>query len=81
MDISIDYASDFFLDATSKTAAPQAIVDDSFEYQISNAFPNDYAEYTLEFDVPNAIEADGGCFVKYTFPVEIDISEVDQADM
>jgi hypothetical protein len=57
------------------TAYP--IDDTSFKYELSSYFPKDKSDYQLEFSVRNAIEADGGCAVKYTFPTEIDISELD----
>jgi hypothetical protein len=37
--------------------------------------------YELTFETPNPVEVSSDCFVKYTFPNEIDISEIDLTDI
>jgi len=74
-DVTIDFTADFSLDATSKTAAQ--ISDDTFSYSLGVAFPTELTDYTLSFETQSMIESDQGCYVKITFPDEIDISSVD----
>jgi hypothetical protein len=74
-----DFSSDFSLDASSLSAT--AINDDTFSYELGVSFPSELTEYALTFETPNQIDSDKGCYVKYTFPDEIDISSIDKTNI
>lgn len=70
-----DYSSQFTFDGSN--LQPEQIEDSSFEVELTDFFPNEVTDYKITFETPNHIDSDAGCFVKYTFPEEIDISQVD----
>ena len=73
-DHPVDYSSEFSLDGTGLTYS--AIDAATFAYDIDIVFPSELSTYKLTFDTEQ-IDSNGGCYVKYTFPAEIDISEVE----
>jgi hypothetical protein len=57
-------------------------VDDStFTYEISSNFPSDETDKVISFALTNPLELNDGCYVKVTFPDEIDISNVNLTDI
>ena len=74
-DHPLDFSTTFALDGTGLQFAQ--IEDSSLIVDIVESFPNELTQYKITFETPNHIDSDAGCFVKYTFPPELDISQVD----
>jgi hypothetical protein len=75
----IDFVESFDYDGTSLTLIE---VDDStFLYDISSNFPRDESDKIISFELSNSLETNDGCYVKITFPDEIDISNVNLTDI
>jgi hypothetical protein len=57
-------------------------VDDStFVFDVSSFFQGDESDKIISFELSNPLENNDGCYVKITFPDEIDISNVDLTDI
>lgn len=69
----IDYSNKFNLDATAFTV--NELPDDSVEYTIPDGKVQTLASYTIKITSSVPFEtkatANGGCYVKYTFPKEL----------
>jgi hypothetical protein len=75
----IDFSTTFSLDASAFTV-PELDAS-SLSYEIGSPFLSDFTTYKLTVDYSGPIEPSTGCFIKYTFPAEIDISEVDASSI
>ena len=53
----------------------------SFVYQISSSFPSDRVESVFSFEISNPIDLNDGCIIKFNFPEEMDISNIDLTDI
>jgi len=70
---AIDYSADLMkIDATLFT--PMTIADDDFIYHLSHHHANELSDYKISFDSGIPISSSDGCFVKYTFPPELNTS-------
>jgi hypothetical protein len=57
-------------------------VDDStFVFDVSSFFQGDESDKIISFELSNPLENNDGCYVKITFPDEIDISNVNLTDI
>lgn len=75
-DVDIDSSESFSQDASAYD--PYPINDTNIAYTLSTGIPAAFpSTYTLTFQLQNDIESPGGCWVKFTFPPEVDISQVD----
>jgi hypothetical protein len=48
---------------------------------MSSNFPSDETDKIISFSLTSSLELNDGCYVKITFPDEIDISNVDLTDI
>lgn len=69
-----DKSSSFDLDATGLESA--TIADEDIAISLSVPAVDEVSSYTISFTVDTPIETTGECFVKITFPEEIDVSGV-----
>jgi hypothetical protein len=75
----IDFVESFDYDGTSLTKIE---VDDStFVFDVSSFFPGDESDKVMSFALISPLETNFGCYVKITFPDEIDISNVNLTDI
>jgi hypothetical protein len=70
-----DKSGSFDLDATSLESA--TITDEDISIALSVPATDQISSYTISFTVDTPIETTGECFVKFTFPEEIDVSGLD----
>jgi len=75
----IDQTAEFSLDATAFT--PSLFDSADFSYSLSSNFVTTASNYTLTFKTSMDIGSHDGCFVKYTFPPELDISTMSLTDV
>lgn len=45
--------------------------------ELESPYLFDFTTYTVRFEMSSPVGPSDGCYVKYTFPDEIDISEID----
>ena len=55
--------------------------DQKIEAKVSNQIRAEYSEYDIKFESDRSLKSGDGCYVKYVFPDEIDISGVDLSDI
>lgn len=48
--------------------------DQRVQCEVSNQFRGEYSQYSIGFETDRMVESGGGCYVKYLFPAEIDLS-------
>lgn len=75
----IDTSEAFAFDGTALT--PVSVDDSTFSYEISSSFPRDETEKVISFELSNPLEFNDGCYIKITFPEEIDISNMNFDDI
>jgi len=75
----IDFVESFDYDGTNLTLIE--IDDSTFVFDISSFFPGDESDKIISFELSNPLELNDGCYVKITFPDEIDISSVNLTDI
>ena len=75
----LDLSNKFALDASNLVHSP--IDDATFSYEVHEPFLERLSTYTLTFETVNHIDSDRVCYVKYTFPSELDISELDYSSI
>jgi len=71
----LDKSIELQIDATN--LLPSIISDSDLTIEMSIPALNQVTSYTLKFELPVPIDSTGKCFVKYTFPDELDISGLD----
>lgn len=72
---AIDYSDNVLkLDASLFTPYPISV--DSFSYMLSHHHSAELSSYLISFETEIPIDNQQGCFVKYTFPEELDVSQV-----
>jgi hypothetical protein len=59
----------------------QNIPKEALTYQVTNPYRGDLSNYTIMFESGIPINLTSKCFVKYTFPDQIDISNLDLTDI
>jgi hypothetical protein len=72
-----DKSDEITLDATN--LLPDSIDDAMISYSLDRPIPGETSAYAIEFESDILIESIGYCHVKYTFPKELDVSELDLA--
>tara|TARA_B110000285_G_scaffold210174_1_gene251814 strand:- start:145 stop:318 length:174 start_codon:yes stop_codon:yes gene_type:complete len=48
---------------------------------LTHQHANELSDYSIEFKTDILIDAQDGCFVKYTFPPELDATYIDLTDV
>lgn len=71
----IDESLDFSFDGT--TLIPAQISPDSFSYETTSQYFADKSDWQISFTISHLLEPLEPCFVKLTFPDDIDISQID----
>lgn len=46
---------------------------DSIQYTVGSPFVEDITSLEIDFELNQELDQNDGCFIKYTFPSEIDI--------
>ena len=70
----IDESDTLSLDASSFT--PQPLPQDSITIDVSKPYAHELSNYSISFIPGIPIDIESGCFVKYTFPKDINMSQL-----
>ena len=73
----LDQSDPFSLDASEYL--PNTIDADSFSYELSDNLTRKNSDYTLEFKSDVPLISNRECLVHYTFPSELDVSNLDSS--
>ena len=70
----LDKSESLDLDATN--LQPDVILDEHISFSVSVPAGGQISDYSFTFEVDIPMESTGECFVKYTFPEEFDVSNL-----
>lgn len=71
----VDHAEDFMIDASEYESVELETAGVTVE--LSVPFANEASSYTVSFESPVDLKDDQSCYVRYQFPEEIDVSNLD----
>jgi hypothetical protein len=71
----VDKSEEIVLDATH--LSPDVILDSMISYSLDRPIPGETSAYAIAFESDTLIESIGYCHVKYTFPKELDVTNLD----
>ena len=75
----IDHSEDFALDGSAFVPAPLEVSRISADIEVP--FAGEATDYTITFTTSLNVGPSSGCFVRYTFPEDVDASGLDLANI
>jgi hypothetical protein len=69
------------LDLDASGLLPDVILDEHLSLELSVPATGQVSSYTISFEIDIPMETTGECFVKYMFPVELDLTGLDIEDI